>query len=84
MKAKSTHALDIIIGAALKKERLRLGLTQTEIARALGVAFQQVQKYENGKNRLSLSALVKIGAFHCIDLEKILIEAMDAYSQQTA
>jgi transcriptional regulator with XRE-family HTH domain/predicted XRE-type DNA-binding protein len=40
------------IGRRLRRRRLFLGLTQTALAHALGVTFQQIQKYENGANRL--------------------------------
>ena len=46
------------IGKKLKSRRLKLGLTQTKVAKLVGVTFQQVQKYEKGTNALS-GALVK-------------------------
>ena len=46
------------IGKKLKSRRLQLGLTQTNVAKLVGVTFQQVQKYEKGTNALS-GALVK-------------------------
>ena len=48
----------IYIGKKLKSRRLKLGLTQTKVAKLVGVTFQQVQKYEKGTNALS-GALVK-------------------------
>ncbi len=40
--------------------RTLLGMSQTDIADALGLTFQQVQKYENGKNRISASRLYQL------------------------
>ena len=42
------------LGSKLKLRRLALGLTQTKVAKAINVTFQQIQKYEKGYNGLSL------------------------------
>jgi transcriptional regulator with XRE-family HTH domain len=49
---------EVAIGARLRTRRRQLGLTQTQLADALGVSFQQVQKYERGANRASASTLL--------------------------
>ncbi len=49
--------VDVHVGARLRVRRTLLGMNQTNVGDALGVAFQQVQKYENGKNRISASRL---------------------------
>ncbi len=49
--------VDVHVGARLRVRRTLLGMNQTNIGDALGVAFQQVQKYENGRNRISASRL---------------------------
>lgn len=54
----TTAEIDAQIGARLRSFRAALGLSQTELADALGVTFQQLQKYEKGTNRISASALV--------------------------
>ena len=51
---------DIHVGTAVRKRRVTLRLTQEEIGEALGVTFQQVQKYEKGTNRISASKLHKL------------------------
>lgn len=48
------------IGAQLKARRVLAGFSQEKLADALGVTFQQVQKYENGANRISASRLFTI------------------------
>ena len=48
------------LGNKLKLRRLALGLTQTKVAKAINVTFQQIQKYENGSNRISASRLYEI------------------------
>ena len=51
---------DAHVGARLRDQRLKMKITQTALADEIGVTFQQVQKYENGKNRISSSRLVQI------------------------
>ncbi len=54
--------IDVAVGARVRIRRRWLGLSQTQLANALGITFQQVQKYERGANRVSASMLVKIAA----------------------
>ena len=51
------NPVDIHVGMQIKKARVLAGLTQTQLADALKVTFQQVQKYERGANRVSASRL---------------------------
>ena len=52
--------VDIHVGARVRIRRVLLGMTQTDLGDALGLTFQQVQKYENGKDRISASKLFKL------------------------
>lgn len=54
----TTHPLDAGIGQRLRAARKAAGASQTDLASAIGVTFQQLQKYERGSNRVSASALV--------------------------
>ncbi len=49
--------IDVHVGARLRQRRALLGMTQTNLGNALGLTFQQVQKYERGTNRISASRL---------------------------
>lgn len=49
--------VDLHVGARLKLRRVLLGLSQTQLAGAVGLTFQQVQKYERASNRVSASML---------------------------
>lgn len=51
---------DIALGARIRVRRNELKLTQEMLAEALGVTYQQVQKYERGIDRISVSMLIKI------------------------
>jgi transcriptional regulator with XRE-family HTH domain len=56
-ESRRTTSVDVQIGRNLRKRRIELGMTQTELAEACGITFQQVQKYENGANRVSAARL---------------------------
>lgn len=58
---KSPHPVDVYVGARLKERRTILGVSQEVLADAIGLTFQQVQKYERGSNRISASKLYLIG-----------------------
>ena len=45
--------IDKKIGSVIRMRRLKLGLTQADLGNALGVSFQQIQKYENGANSVA-------------------------------
>ncbi len=49
--------IDVHVGARLRVRRKLLGMSQTTLGEAIGLTFQQVQKYENGANRISASRL---------------------------
>ena len=51
------------LGRKLKLRRLALGLTQTKVAKAINVTFQQIQKYEKGTNGVSSSRLLQLSQF---------------------
>ena len=57
---QSTRETDIAIGAKIRRFRKGAGISQEVVAEALGITFQQVQKYENGKNRVAVSTLIRI------------------------
>ena len=49
------------LGSKLRLRRLALGLTQTKVAQAINVTFQQIQKYEKGTNGISSLRLMQLG-----------------------
>jgi transcriptional regulator with XRE-family HTH domain len=72
MGQREVTALDIEIGKRIRIRRRQLAMTQIDLAEKLGVAYQQVQKYESGKSRVSAGRLplmasaldVQIGYFY--------------------
>ena len=59
-KARSATAVDAYIGARIRERRHDLEMSQHALAKALGVTYQQIQKYESGTNRVSAARLFEI------------------------
>jgi transcriptional regulator with XRE-family HTH domain len=60
MATKIPNPTDKYVGSRVRMRRMMLGLSQEKLADALGLTFQQVQKYEKGTNRISASRLQAI------------------------
>ena len=54
------HIVDIHVGKRIRQRRWLVGMTQQELGDAVGIKFQQIQKYETGANRVSASRLWEI------------------------
>src|SRR5499433_3869461 len=52
-----SHPVDVQVGARMRQRRTLLGMTQSKLADAVGLTFQQIQKYERGSNRIGSSRL---------------------------
>lgn len=61
--AREPNAIDVQVGDKIRMRRRVLGISQEKLGLALGVTFQQVQKYEKGTNRVSASRLQQIAEF---------------------
>ena len=60
---QNEKVLKKVFGLQLKKMRLMRGYTQTKVAKAINVTFQQIQKYEKGKNAVSVHNELKLAEF---------------------
>ena len=60
MAKKPLNSIDKHVGSRVRTRRMMLGMSQTTLGDALGITFQQVQKYEKGTNRVSASRLQHI------------------------
>jgi transcriptional regulator with XRE-family HTH domain len=58
--AQTPDPIDVCIGSRLRLRRLAMGFSQETLARALGITFQQIQKYERGTNRIFASRLFQL------------------------
>jgi len=81
--------IDVGVGLNLRRVRLARGMSQAELADALGITFQQIQKYERAANRVSASMLVKAARFLGVSAADLLPGDEDApppeaFSRHTA
>lgn len=83
VSTKSPDPMDIALGAAVRIRRRTIGMSQEALADQCGVSFQQIQKYENGTNRISFSRLVQISrALRCRVTD--LMDVFDGADMETA
>ena len=60
VKLSDANQVDRQVGERMRRRRILLGLTQDQVADALGISYQQIQKYETGANRISAGRLAQI------------------------
>ncbi len=60
------HPVDVHVGGRVRLRRTLLGMSQTDLGKALGVTFQQIQKNERGFNRIGASRLYQLS--HILDV----------------
>ena len=63
------HKTDVYVGQMIKQQRVLISQSQQDLADQLGITFQQVQKYENGSNRVSASKLLEIALNQGLNVE---------------
>jgi transcriptional regulator with XRE-family HTH domain len=63
---------DAVVGQNIRVHRLARRMSQTELADGIGVTFQQVQKYENGANRVGAARLVRIAEMLHVPVDRLL------------
>lgn len=65
-KARSVQESDVAVGERIRARRNQLEMSQEDLGQALGVSFQQIQKYEKGVNRISSGRLIQVvNALQC-------------------
>ena len=79
MKKDKAHPLDIHIGQRLRLRRKLLGMSQSDLAKRVGVTFQQIQKYELGSNSVNARRLYEFSAI----LQISPLFFFDGYGQDT-
>lgn len=60
MTTERENRIDQHVGSRIRERRYAMGMTQMQLGESVGVKFQQIQKYENGMNRVSASRLLLI------------------------
>lgn len=68
----NTSEFDINLGHAISVQRNMRGLSQRDLARHLGITFQQVNKYESGTNRICARTLYEIAEFFEISVDTLV------------
>ncbi len=63
------NEIDVFVGNRIRARRYALGISQTELGAAIGVRFQQIQKYETGANRVSASRLWAVAEKLGVEIE---------------
>lgn len=58
--AETPNPIDLEVGARVRAYREAAGLSQHDLSRLIDISFQQIQKYERGQNRISVSRLMQI------------------------
>lgn len=74
------HEVDVEIGKKLRLLRLSKGLTQEDLGNVLGVAFQQIQKYESGANAIRARTLHQLAQYFNVSLLFFFSEEAEASS----
>src|ERR1700694_3753708 len=75
---ESAKPVDRVVGRRVRMLRVSRGLSQSDLGRKLGVTFQQVQKYENGANRISASKLYETAGVLGVEVAQLFTDAGDA------
>jgi transcriptional regulator with XRE-family HTH domain len=70
MSPKATNSIDAHVAGRLRTYRRQLGLSQSDVAKTLGVTFQQIQKYEAGINRVGAGRLFQLAVLYRMPVEE--------------
>lgn len=71
------HPIDVYVGSRIRLQRIMRGMTQTDLAKLVGISFQSVQKYERGENRVSASRLHEFAQALAVN-EQFFFEGIEA------
>lgn len=71
------NPIDEIVGNNLRENRIRRGMSQDTLGKAVGVSFQQIQKYERGKDRISASRIVQMAGALEVELTELFAGVTD-------
>jgi transcriptional regulator with XRE-family HTH domain len=80
---KSPNEVDRHVGSRVRMRRMMIGMSQEKLGEALGLTFQQVQKYEKGTNRISASRLQQIAGVLGVSIDFLYGDAARSETGQT-
>jgi len=75
---RSANPVDTHVGSRIRVRRQVMKMSQEKLGEELGVTFQQVQKYENGTNKISISNLVKVACLFQCEIKDFLPSSSNA------
>ncbi len=78
MVRKAPNPIDIHVGARMRMRRMLVGMSQEALGTALGLTFQQVQKYEKGMNRMGSSRLYQISTILDVPIQYFFEDMPDS------
>ena len=81
MEPKAATDIDLAVGARIAALRKVKGLSQTALGNALGVTFQQIQKYEKGQNRIGAGRLQEVAKFFEVPVSSLFGDDAEAPRQ---
>lgn len=81
-KKEGPTEVDVYVGQRLRHRRLIMGLTQESLANSTGLTFQQIQKYEQGKNRVSASRLLQFGKILTVEPNFFFSALLESQTKQ--
>jgi transcriptional regulator with XRE-family HTH domain len=79
-KKRRPNSADGQVGESIRAHRLAAGMSQAELAKRLGVSFQQVQKYEKGRNRVGAGRLPQIAGIFGVPIGALFEDTIDPSS----
>ncbi|WP_020697429.1 helix-turn-helix domain-containing protein [Reyranella massiliensis] len=74
----ASHPVDVLVGNRIRQRRALLGMSQTALGKAVGLTFQQIQKYERGANRASASKLYEFATVLDVPVSFFFESAVEA------
>lgn len=74
----ASHPTDVLVGNRIRQRRALLGMSQTALGKAVGLTFQQIQKYERGANRASASKLYEFATVLDVPVSFFFESAVEA------
>jgi transcriptional regulator with XRE-family HTH domain len=84
MVTKSPNPVDRHVGSRVRMRRMMIGMSQEKLGEALGITFQQIQKYEKGTNRISASRLQQTARVLGVSIEYLYEGAPQAEGEAAA
>ena len=72
---RKADLIDKHVGLWIKQNRQKMGLSQKDLAEAIGISYQQLQKYETGANRISAGRLYNLSQYMNIPIEQFFLNA---------